>query len=77
MTQQKVSDLEKEIEDRIIFEAVKIGYKKGFLDGMNFEKVTEGLEEMSQEEFDGLQLSNIIEKDAEKVWEKYNKEFKR
>ena len=70
--------MDKELEERIIFEAVKIGYKKGFLDGMNFEKASQGIdEEITEEDFNKMLLSDVIEKDAKKVWEKYNKEFKR
>lgn len=60
---------------KIIFEGVKIGYKRGFLDGMNFEKAANGLEEMSREEFDELQISKIIEIECKKVWKKFVEKY--
>ena len=73
---EKIS--KEELERRIIFESVKIGYKKGWLDGMNFEKASQGIdEEITEEEFNGMLLSQVIEKDAEKIFNELEKEFKK
>jgi hypothetical protein len=61
-----------ELERKIIFKSVKIGYKKGFLDGMNFEVD----DIISREEFDKMLLSEIVDKEAEKVFKELEKELK-
>jgi hypothetical protein len=61
-----------ELDRKIIFESVKIGYKKGFLDGMNFEVD----DIISREEFDKMPLSEIVDKEAEKVFKELEKELK-
>jgi hypothetical protein len=61
-----------ELERKIIFKSVKIGYKRGFLDGMNFESDDIILEK----EFDKMPLSKFIDKEAEKVFKELEKELK-
>ena len=67
-----------ELDRRIIFESVKTGYKKGWLDGMNFEKASQGIdEEITEEEFNEMLLSQVVEKDAENVFNRLEKEFRK